>query len=79
MSNLVEQDRRITVYEVANEVGFSHGTAFAILTQNIVLSKLSARWVPKALREGHLNQRADLSLSMLSKIEANEDDLALYH
>lgn len=79
MSNLVEQDRRITVYKVANEVGFSHGTAFAILTQNIVLSKLSARWVPKALREGHLNQRADLSLSMLSKIEANEDDLALYH
>ena len=71
--NLVDKDRRITIDEVANACEISHGSAFGILTENLGLSKLSARWVPKALREDQLNHRANLSLAILTKIEANED------
>lgn len=80
MSNLFEQERqeqegtRITVDEVANDVGISHGTAFAILNENLALSKLSARRVTKALSEDQLHQRTDLSLTILNRIEADEDD-----
>ena len=72
VQNLVEEDRRITIDAIANEVGISHGSVFSILNENLGLSKLSARWVPKALRQDQLNQRAELSLGLLTKIEANE-------
>ena len=57
---------------MANTVGISHGSAFSILTEDLRLSKLSARWVPKALQENQLNQRADLSSAILTKMEENE-------
>ena len=72
VQNLVREDRRVTIDEIANEVGISHGSAFSILSEDLRLSKLSARWVPKALQENQLIQRADLSLAILSKMEANE-------
>ena len=59
---------------VANEAGISHGSAFSILYEHLALSKLSACWVPKALREDRLAQRANMSLNLLRKIEANKDD-----
>lgn len=74
VQNLVEQDRRVTIEEIANEVGIAYGSAYSILTETLGLSKLSARWVPKALQEHHLIQRAELSLATLTKMEANEDD-----
>jgi len=70
---LVEEDRRISIDAVAAEVGISHGSAFSILSNHLGLSKLSARWVPRALRDEQLVQRADLSNSILLKIQADED------
>ena len=40
----VEQDRRVTIDAIAEEVGISHGSVHAILTENLELSNLSARW-----------------------------------
>ena len=45
-----------------------------ILTDLLGLSKLSAKWAPKALQENQLVQRAELSMSLLSKIEAIDND-----
>ena len=56
MQNLVEKDRRVTIDEIANAVGISHGSAFSILTEDLCLSKLSACWVPKVLQENQLNE-----------------------
>lgn len=61
----------LTVDEVANDVGISHGTAFAILNENLALSKLSARWATKALSEDQLHQRTDLSLTELRQMKIN--------
>ena len=54
-------------------MGISFGSAHSILHDDLCLSKLSARWVPKALRTNQLNLRSELSTAILFKIEADED------
>ena len=49
IQNLVKKDHQITVEEVATALEISHGSAFLILSDHLGLSKLSARWVLKAL------------------------------
>ena len=63
----------MTVYQIAETVGISVGSAHSILQDDLCLSKLSARWVPKALRPNQLNLRSELSTAILLKIEADED------
>ena len=69
---LAEEDRRVTIDEIFMAVGISHGSAFSILKEDLGLSKLSARWVQKALQENRLNRRADLSLTILTKMKTNK-------
>ena len=61
------------VYQIAEIVGISVGSAHSILHDDLCLGKLSARWVPKALRPNQLNLRSELSTAILLKIEADED------
>ena len=53
--NLVKEDGQLTIYQIAEAVGISVGSAHLILHDNLCLSKLSARWVPKALHPMQLN------------------------
>ena len=71
--NLIEEDQRITVNQIATSLDISYGSANSILQANLVLSKLSARWVPKALRPDQQNLRSDLSITIWNKIEADEE------
>ena len=63
----------MTVFQIAETVGISVGSAYSILHDDLCLSKLSARWVPKALCSNQLNLRNKLSTVILFKIEADED------
>ena len=74
VQELVEKDRRITIDEIATILEISHGSAFLILRDHLGLSKLSARWAPKAFQKDQLVQRAEFSMSLLSKIEAIDND-----
>ena len=71
--NLVKEDGRLTVYQIAETVDISVGSAHLILHDDLCLSKLLARWVPKALRPNQLNLRSELSTAILLKTEADED------
>ncbi|XP_029643454.1 protein GVQW3-like [Octopus sinensis] len=71
--NLIEEDRRITVNQIATSLDISYGSANSILHDNLGLCKLSAQWIPKALRPDQQNLRSDLSLTLLNKIEADEE------
>ena len=53
-------------------MGISVGSTHSILHDDLCLSNLSARWVPKALRPNQLNFRSELSMAILLKIEADE-------
>ena len=52
--NLVEEDGKLSACEIAQAVDLSVGSAHSILHEDLGLSKLSARWVPKALRPDQL-------------------------
>ena len=71
--NLVKEDGQLTVYQIAETVGISVGSAHSILHDDLCLRKLSARWVPKALRPNQLNLRSELSTAILLKIEEDEN------
>ena len=71
--SLVEEDGRLSVCEIAQTVNISVGSAHSILQEDLGLSKLSARWVSKALRPDQLDLRCELSTAILIKIETNED------
>ena len=73
VGNLVKEDERLTVYQIAETVGLSVGLVHSIPHDDLCLSKLSTRWVPKALRPNQLNLRSELSTAILLKIEADED------
>ena len=61
------------IYQIAETGGILVGSAHLILHDDLCLSKLSARWVPKALHPSKLNLRSELSTAILLKIEADED------
>ncbi|KFD64934.1 hypothetical protein M514_06313 [Trichuris suis] len=70
--NLVQGDLRLTIRRIARMAGISLHSAFGILRETLGLRKLSARWVPKALRGEQLVRRVNLSRELLTEIEANE-------
>ena len=71
--NLDKEDGQLTVYQIAETVGISVGSAHSILHDDLCFSKLSARWVPKTLRPNQLNLKSELSTAILLKIEADKD------
>ena len=48
VSSLIEEDRRLSVCEIAQTVDISVGSAHSILHEDLGLRKLWTRWVPKA-------------------------------
>lgn len=70
---IVEEDRRVSVEMIATCLDISYGSAQAILTDRLGLSKLSARWVPKALRDENKIQRADHAIEFLNRLDADSE------
>ena len=62
--NLVKEDGQLIVYQIAETVGISVGSAHSIVHDNLCLSKLSMQWVPKALHPNQLNLRSELSTAI---------------
>ena len=49
--DLVYSDRHIQVEEIAQALGISRGSVLTILHERLGMRKLTARWVPKSLRD----------------------------
>ena len=67
----VLEDRRLTVQEIAGEVGISTGSVHSILTEDLNLRRVSAKFVPKLLTEQQKELRKEISEDMLDL--ANHD------
>ena len=51
VSALLDTDRRLTVRELALEIGLSHMTVFRIVKKRLGMRKIASRWVPWDLTE----------------------------
>ena len=67
-------DKRRGMRSIASEVGISFGAVQTILTDILVMSKVSARWVPRMLTDDQKRSRVDISRNLLSRYEDDPGD-----
>ena len=58
---LVRNDRKWKVHELADIVKISDGSVFTILHERLGMQKLCAKWVPRELTVDQKQQRIDAS------------------
>ena len=61
----VIQDRRVTVLELAEEVGISTGSLHSILTDDLAMWRVFAKFVPKLLTMEQKQLHLEVSQDML--------------
>lgn len=74
VKDMVRSDRRTTVRVIANELGVSCSTVHRILTETFGMSKVSARWVPRLLKDNEKERRVQCSEMFLGRYDAEGDD-----
>ena len=67
--DIVMTDRRVTERFIASTVGISQGRVHYILTEDLEMRKLSARWVPRLLTVDQKHTRRRLSRTNLNLFE----------
>ncbi|XP_014487491.1 PREDICTED: putative uncharacterized protein FLJ37770, partial [Dinoponera quadriceps] len=89
VGSFTESDRRLTVAEIASEVGNSFGSAQAIITDDFASRKFSVRWVPRPLTENQKRHRLEVCEWLLTRYQADGeafshrivfcDEIWMYH
>ena len=59
---MINPDRRTTVREIADKLDISVSTVHGILTEELGMSKVSARWVPQLLKDSEKDCLCNLLL-----------------
>jgi len=72
---LVMQDRRVTVRELVEKVVISTGSVHSILTDDLAMRRVSAKFVPKLLRMEQKQLRLEVSQDMLDYANSDPDFL----
>ena len=73
VKSLIEEDRRLTVSDISTKVGVSYGSVHSILRNQLKMSKVHARWVPRLLKNAEKGRRVQDSLSFLRQDERHGD------
>jgi len=71
---LVLDDRRIKVREIAEIMKMSKERVCHILNQDLGMRKLSARWVPRLLTLDHKRARMNISSALLAQFRGNKTE-----
>ncbi|GFR19426.1 histone-lysine N-methyltransferase SETMAR [Trichonephila clavata] len=74
VDDMIRANRRITIDEVAEELGISHERAQNIIHDILRYRKVSARWVPRQLTSTHQEQRMAVSLEHLVRYHEYGND-----
>ena len=72
---LVRSDRRLTVRMIASELNLNHTTVHQILTEELAMKKLCAKFVPKNLTIEQKDNRKDMCLHLLERIQKDRNFL----
>jgi transposase len=72
---VVMRDRRLTIREIAEEVGVSTFSAHSIVTEDLAMKRVSAKFVPKLLTAEQKQLRVEVSQDMLDSTNSDPDFL----
>ena len=73
VGTLIMNDRRIKIDDIASECKISNGSVSTIIHENLGMSKVSARWVPRNLNVHDRLQRLQSSRELLGVYEENPE------
>ena len=73
VKSLIVEDRRLTVSDISTKVGVSYGSVHSILRNQLKMSKVHARWVPRLLKNAEKERRVQDSMSFLRQYERHGD------
>lgn len=73
INELIRENRRITVDEIAYDLNISHGSVHNIIQNRLQYRKVCARWVPRLLTETHKSQRVLAAVKLLERHEEAGD------
>ncbi|XP_076037348.1 histone-lysine N-methyltransferase SETMAR-like [Oratosquilla oratoria] len=71
---MVMEDRRLSSRQIATRMGISQERAVNILTNELGMSKVSARWVPRLFTPDQKRTRRTMSAENLELFEADPED-----
>lgn len=74
IKNIVLQDRRLKLREIAHIVNISSERVFNILHEYLSMKKLCARWVPRLLNDEQKKQRVNVSKECLELFRRNPNE-----
>lgn len=69
VDNLIRQNRRFTIDEIASEVSISHGSVSTIIHEQLGYRKVYARWVPRGLTPEMKEARVEACQENLNRFE----------
>ena len=70
---IMMEECRITINEIAGEVGISTGSAHTTLTEDLAMRRVSAKFVPKLLVEQQKQLRLEIAQDLLDCANSNSD------
>lgn len=69
VEQLVRADRRISINDVSEELDISYGSVQSILTSDLGMHRVAARFVPKVLNNDQKELRVEICQDMLQRVE----------
>jgi len=72
---VIRGNRRLTVRDVADEVGISIGSCHKIFTEKFQMRRVSAKFVPRLLTDDQKENRVEISQELLANANGNENFL----
>lgn len=73
VKKIVMENRRITIREVAEDVGISVGSCHAIFSDVLGMKRVAAKFVPKLLNFDQKNRRMSISQELLNDVNDDPD------
>ena len=68
--DVILQNRRVIVDEVAHQLQLSHGATYEIIQNRLAFLKVCVRWDPKQPKELHKEKRLDMCKRLLDRYGA---------
>ena len=72
--DLILQNRRLTIREIAEDIGISFGSSQAILTEKLNMHRVASKFVPRVLTEDQKANRV-ISQELLDRVSVDENVL----
>ena len=71
---IILTDRRVTIEEIALQLGIRQGTAYSLVHEILVFHKVAARWVPRHLTKEHKCNCQHICSSLLERYNREGDN-----